>query len=286
MNEFPPDWLALREARDRKARDSRLLDSLYTHFADRPRMTVCDLGAGTAALLRALSPGLPRDQEWILIDQEAENLMAAKTALEDWAKDWAAESRWQGETLELRQADRAITVRWRQADLSQDLVESLAGADLVAASALFDLAGPAWIGRLAGLLAARRLPLYASLTFSGLFSAEPPLPLDQAIEAAFSAHQRSDKGLGGVAAGPSAEDLLALALQAAGAEVTRADSSWHIDQSTPQLLTEVIQGFAAAASETGLLTERDCTAWREARLAETARVTVGHGDLLATWVEG
>ncbi|GAB5467830.1 MAG: hypothetical protein Kilf2KO_08600 [Rhodospirillales bacterium] len=279
MNEFTPTWLSLREARDSEARDRRLLKKLGKRFASAKRTTVCDLGAGTASLLRALAPHLPRQQEWILVDREAENLTAARDALTAWAE--RSDDRAEG--LTLKKEGREIAVTFRQADLTRDLERTIAGVDLVAASALFDLAGTAWIGALAKLLARGRQPLYASLTFTGTFAAEPALPLDGAIAAAFGAHQRSDKGLLGVAAGPSAQELLTQALLTAGAEVASGDSTWHLSERTPSLVEEVIQGFSTAAAETGLLSEEACRTWRIARLGDTKTMSVGHADLFATW---
>jgi len=59
MSDFPPDWLDLREGIDSRSRDVMLLRALEDRFASVRHVTVTDLGAGTASLLRALSSRLP-----------------------------------------------------------------------------------------------------------------------------------------------------------------------------------------------------------------------------------
>jgi len=212
-------------------------------------------------------------------DNDPENLAAARSRLADWAD--AVEAA--GPDLRIVHEGRRILVRLLPTDLAGDLEPAVAGADLVAASALFDLASPRWIGDLARLLARRRLPLYASLTFTGGFGVRPRLPEDAVIAAAFAAHQRQDKGLAGVAAGPAAQTLLAAALRCTGAAVAEGDSSWHLGVTDRLAIRQVVEGFAAAAGETGLLGPEVTDAWLAARLRECRAVTVTHADLLATW---
>ncbi len=279
MTAFTPDWLSLREIVDRRSRNPLLLDALHKRFGKAPRTTVCELGAGTGALLRALAPRLSSRQEWRLIDKDPDNLAAARDTLSAWAEQVEA----CGEGIRLQYEGRRIDVGFRVHDLAEDPTDAVAGADLVAASALFDLASPAWIGGLARALAKVRRPFYASLTFSGRLEAHPQLPLDAAVAAAFCAHQRSDKGLGGVAAGPEAPRLLALALEAAGARVRQADSSWRVNAEESAFMQRVLDDVATAAAETGLLEPGMTQAWLSERLADTSDLHVGQSDLLASW---
>ncbi len=279
MTAFTPDWLSLREAVDRRSRNPLLLNALHKRFGAASRTTVCELGAGTGALLRALAPRLSSRQEWRLVDKDSNNLKAAQDALASWAE--RVETSRDG--LSLHRDGRQIDVSFRAHDLTEDPSELLKDADLVAASALFDLAAPAWIGGLARSLARTRRPFYASLTFCGTLDARPELPLDAAVAAAFCAHQRSEKGLGGVAAGPDAPRLLVLALEAEGAEVQQADSSWRVAAEESAFMERVLVDFATAAGETGLLDGQATQAWLAARLAKTTELRVGQSDLLATW---
>ncbi|MBC6405109.1 MAG: class I SAM-dependent methyltransferase [Rhodospirillales bacterium] len=279
MSDFSPDWLALREDLDRRSRAPNLLRRLHGRFGSADRTAVCDLGAGSGALLRALAPYLAERQEWTLLDRSAENLDAARQALTHWAGR-AVET---DAGLALVREGRRFQVCLRRCDLSTDLNAVSAEADLVAATALFDLAAPAWIAALVALLAGRRQTLYAALTYRGGLLAEPEHPLDGAVAAAFEVHQRSDKGLGGIAAGPEAQQLLSRMLRAAGAAVEEADSTRHVTRSEAALLKRELEGHAGAAAETGLLPPSAVSAWLQTRLAGTRRLSIGHGDLLASW---
>ncbi|MBC6416691.1 MAG: hypothetical protein GDA47_02560 [Rhodospirillales bacterium] len=279
MSGFSPEWLALREDLDRRSRAPALLRRLHRRFGSAPHTAVCDLGAGSGSLLRALAPYLAERQEWILLDRSAENLDAARQALIHWAGRAVARDA----GLALAREGRRFHVCFRRYDLASDLNAVSAEADLVAATALFDLAAPAWIAALVDLLARRRQTLYAALTYRGGLLAEPEHPLDGAVAAAFDAHQRSDKGLGGIAAGPDAQQFLSRMLRAAGAAVEEADSTRHVTRSEAALLTRELEGYAGAATETGLLPPSAVSAWLQARLAGTRRLSICHGDLLASW---
>lgn len=280
MSDFTPEWLDQRESVDRRSRDPVLLAALRTRFAAAGRTTVCELGAGAGSLLRALAPLLSERQEWHLIDSDPDNLAAARDKLASWAD--ACE---QGESLILHRGRQEIAVHFAERDLSEEIAPALGEAELVAASALFDLAGPAWLGELARALAANRQSFYVSLTFCGGLEADPPQQLDSALAAAFAAHQRNDKGLGGVAAGPAAHGLLVAALSANGADVQEGDSSWHLAEGEQALLQRMVRDYAAVALETGLLPATAVAAWRDAHLARCRRLSIGHRDLLATWPE-
>ncbi len=281
MSAFTPEWLSLREGVDRRSRDQGLLSAVRTRFRAARRTTVCELGAGSGSLLRALAPQLADRQEWRLLDSDPDNLAAAGSSLRAWAE--TAEERSGG--LSLVKDGREIDVSFEERDLSGDIGQALGDATLVAASALFDLAGPAWLGRLAAALAAGRQTFYASLSYDGSFAADPSHDLDRAVALAFGAHQRSDKGLGGVAAGPTAQALLAAALRAQGAEVAEGDSSWHLTRAEHPLLERMLGDYAAVALETGLLPPAEIIAWRDRQLADCRRLSIGHSDLLASWPE-
>ncbi len=281
MSDFTPEWLSQRERVDRRSRDAALLEGLRTRFRAAGRTTVCELGAGAGSLLRALAPLLAEQQEWRLIDSDPYNLAAARDSLATWA-DASQEC---GAVMTLRHATQEITVHLEQRDLTESIVPLLGEADLVAASALFDLAGPAWLGALSRALADKRQSFYVSLTYSGGFEAEPAQPLDDAVALAFGAHQRSDKGLGGVAAGPTAHHLLVAALRALGAEVLEGDSSWQLVADEQALLQRMIRDYAAVALETALLPAAMLDAWRDAHLESCTQLSIGHRDLFATWPE-
>ena len=62
MSGFSPEWLALREPADTRARDPGLLGALAASLAGRDSVEVVDLGCGTGANIRAIAPELGATQ--------------------------------------------------------------------------------------------------------------------------------------------------------------------------------------------------------------------------------
>ena len=246
---FSAEWLALRDPADRAARDPAL--ARRAAEAAGPEPLIVDLGCGTGATWRALSPVLPRDARWRFVDNDPALLAIAAAAA----------------------GDRAETVR---ADLVELDALPLGGATLVTASALLDLVSAEWIG---GLVARLGVPFYAALSYDGRMDWSPHDPRDAAVTAAFNRHQTGDKGLG-PALGPEAAGHAARLFEAAGFTVTLADSPWRLGPEMAALQREVCSGIAAAAAETGLAEAAD---WGRARSAgaTASRCIIGHLDLLA-----
>src|SRR6185312_9897229 len=106
------------------------------------------------------------------------------------------------------------------------------------------------IARLAGAAARGGAAFYAALTYDGMQRWTPGHAADEAIGAAFNAHQSRDKGLG-PAAGMTAHAHLAAAFAAAGGIVHEAASPWRLGVADAPLIAELAAGVAAAARETG-----------------------------------
>ena len=170
---FSADWLALRDPADRAARDAALAQRAAR--AAGPAPVILDLGCGTGATWRVLSPLLPKGARWRFVDNDPELLKVAAVAAGDGA-----------EVVE--------------ADLGDLDTLPLDGATLVTASALLDLMPSSWV---TGFVARLGVPFYAALSYDGRMDWTPEDPRDGAVTAAFNRHQRSDKGLG-PALGPDA----------------------------------------------------------------------------------
>jgi hypothetical protein len=273
---FSPDWLALREPADHRARNGALLQAVRARFAGRSAVSVVDLGCGAGSNLRALAPVLPARQRWCLIDHDAGLLEAARERLTAWA-DAASPG---PEALSLVKDGRSLVVVFRRADLARDLGRALGPApDLVTAAALVDLVLPNWIRALAWAVAARKALFYTVLAYDGAERWTPPNPHDAAVLRAFQAHQGRDKGFG-PAAGPRAIDVVAAAFAQVGYEVTTAASPWRLGPADAALMAELARGIARAASETGLVPEHAVARWLAGRAAGASCV-IGHRDCLA-----
>ena len=144
MSGFSPEWLALREPADHRARDGFLSMALAARLQSKPIVRVVDLGCGTGSNIRATYAALGREQHWTLVDYDARLLAAAKATLCTWADRATAD----GEHLLLQKSGKTLAVTFRQANLVSSLDQALGrDCDLVTASALFDLCSAAFIAR-------------------------------------------------------------------------------------------------------------------------------------------
>ena len=267
-------WLDLREAADHRARNRKLAHALARHFDGWRPISVVDLGSGTGSNLRATAPLLGPEQHWTLVDVDAALLDAAVARLTAWA-DGADR---QQEKLVLFKGAKRITVEFRPADLARDLDAALGpNANLVTASALFDLVSAAFIARFVAAIAQRKSAFYTVLTYDGDQRWTPEHEADASLLEAFNAHQKRDKGFG-PAAGPDAADALSEAFSAAGYAVQEGDSAWRLGNGRRGADRRSRRRLAEAARETGLVDAPTIAAWRT--VIHTGAV-VGHADTLA-----
>ncbi|KQQ81977.1 hypothetical protein [Aureimonas sp. Leaf324] len=256
MSGFDTTWLDFREPADHAARDPALLEAARQFLrAGGPSPLAVDLGSGTGSTLRAFGPEGPT--RWRLVDHDPRLLEAAVSRLGGFAH-----------------------VERMEADLGHLDPVVVADARLVTASALFDLASQDLVERVADLLTERGIGLYAALNYDGVNRWEPPVDGDDAMLAAFNAHQTTDKGLG-PALGPQAAEALRAAFERRGYEVRLAPSPWRLDDGQRALEAALREGFVAAVRETGRVEARRIDAWQAARSAHPAHCHVGHSDVLA-----
>ncbi|MFP4263385.1 MAG: glycosyl transferase family 1, partial [Halomonas sp.] len=153
---FAADWLACREALDARSRSHRLTGLAADWLAARAGphggpVGIVDLGSGSGSNLRFLAPRLPGPQRWRLVDHDPALLGLARR---------------QAATLRDPDGGRlALATHCRDlAPVDDDL---LAGAELVVASALFDLVTRDWAEALVAASAARRQALLFTLSVDG-----------------------------------------------------------------------------------------------------------------------
>ena len=263
MSGFKAEWLALREPHDARARNAAVRDAALARIADLDPVAIVDLACGTGSTLRALAPLVPARQTWRIVDNDLSLLARAA----DSARPERAQI-------------NAVPV-----DLVHDLEAALDGAvDLVATTALLDLVSQHWLDRLVVECAARRLPLYAALTYDGRIAFEPADRTDAAIIAAVNAHQRSDKGFG-PALGPAAATAALARLSAIGYAVTHDSADWVIGPADREMQNELLAGWAAAAREIEAPMLDETIAWltrrRDLVAAGSSSIRVGHIDFFA-----
>jgi hypothetical protein len=263
MSGFSAQWLALREPYDLRARHAGVLDALAQAFRGQTSIAVVDLACGTGATVRAIGPRLPSRQSWRLVDNDLGLLARAGTLAKP----------------------PHVNVAARPIDLARDLELALDGPlDLITCTALLDLVSEEWLDRLVVEAAARRLPVYAALSYDGTATLDPSEPLDQDIVAAVNRHQRRDKGFG-PALGPEAVTQAVKRFERVGYRVTQGAANWVFGPRDRDIQNEILAGWAAAAREVDNLPTERIIAWftrrRELVADKRAGMGVGHIDLFA-----
>lgn len=263
MSGFSAEWLALREPHDRQARAPTIVQAVCRAFHGQSAVSVVDLACGTGSTLRALSGPLQMRQNWRLVDNDIGLL---------------------GIAADLGRPPE-VNVMARPVDLMRDLELALDGPiDLIATSALLDLVSQEWLDRLVTEAAARRLPVYAALSYDGRIEFDPGHPFDGRIVAAVNRHQRRDKGFG-PALGPDAAWQAGRMFKRVGYSFVEANSDWRLGPGDRAIQDEVLRGFATAARELDDLPEAPLADWLERRLGDVAAgvasMRVGHVDFFA-----
>jgi hypothetical protein len=251
MSGFSPQWLALREAYDRRARSRTVLDALAAAFAGAQSVAVTDLGCGTGSTVRAIAGFLPPRQQWRLVDNDETLLALAAAAAPDGAQ-----------------------VTTLAVDIAQHLEEAIGETDLVAMSALLDLVSATWLDRLVAALVRLKRPLYAALSYDGEVELVPASPHDATVIAAVNRHQLTDKGFGD-ALGRGAARIAPDSLRRNGFTVVEGRSDWILGTEARDIQMELLGGWASAAGEIGV-----DAGLLEAWLAErSGHVAAGHSEM-------
>lgn len=188
-------------------------------------------------------------------------------------------------------------VRTQNLDLARGAESLLLRAGtLVVASALLDLVSAHWLAGLLRACARSRSHLYLALTYDGRIDLSPHHPHDGTLVALVNAHQGRDKGLGGLALGPSAPACLTELAAGLGFALEAADSDWVLGPDEPELQAALVAGWAVAAREqvpagpeSRGLDEEICR-WHERRQVQIAagilQIRVGHRDALLSPLSG
>jgi hypothetical protein len=216
---------------------------------------VIDLGSGTGANQRWLSPRLPFEQQWLLIDQDQGLLRS----------------------LPVAPRTRILTA---DVGILTSVLDRSGSAQLVTCSALLDVLTVDQLDVIGSALAVARQPGLFSLTVTGAMELSPAHPLDSHLTRAFNDHQRR-----GGRAGPDAVRQLSRAFRATGCRLWTTETPWLVDghnggEFVRQFLTDRVD--AAVAQDPSLNSAGvDWLALRLAQLAEhDLQISVGHRDLL------
>lgn len=260
MSGFSAEWLSLREPYDMAARNPVVLKAAIDAFNNRSNLRILDLGCGTGSTLRTLAPRLSARQDWLLVDDD--RILLERAA---------------GSATPPNVHTAAV-----HADLNRE-IESLLSepADLVTMSALLDLVSDEWLDRFANAVADVGLHVYAALSYDGRIEMAPAHPMDEAMVNAVNLHQHSDKGFG-PALGPWAAMGAIEKFTRRGYVVQQGSADWIAAERDVAFQSEIVDGWAGAARETGAMSAQDVEEWLAFRQGQIAAgrgfLRVGHVD--------
>jgi hypothetical protein len=285
MSNSLSEWLALREAADWAARSELLVDRVREVLAPIDTVHALDLCTGTGSNLRYLMDRLPKPQRWLAIDRDAALLEELPAKLTPWARARGCSVHTGGPATYVR-CDRIDSViETRQMNLERLDAAIFEGRHLVSASALLDLVSESWLRVLATRCHAAGAAALFAVTYNGGSSCDPAEPEDEMVRELMNLHQRTDKGLGGPAAGPDAAAVTKRVFEDAGFEVQPAVSDWSLGPPDRAFQRMLIEGWAHAATEISPKHTDVVADWLRRRLehveAGRSSVIVNHDDLLA-----
>ncbi len=268
METFDANWLALREPMDHRSRATTLLMPLQAAWQTHGWCRILDLGSGTGSNLRYLAPRLRGEQDWTLLDHDAD-------------------------LLDLVEIPESINrARFLQGDLADQGLAAIAQVDFATGSTLLDLVSKEWFEQLVNACRSISSGALFVLTYDGdiqwvsgsVLDDNVEDPDDAFVRQAVNAHQRRDKGLCS-ALGPTAASVAAKLFQEAGYRTWLASSTWRLGPQDSELARALVDGWEAAASEkrpdhAGRIHGWACRR-RQVVASEVFVLTVGHLDLLA-----
>lgn len=264
MSSFSIEWLDLREPADFAARDKNLVQIALNSLGQKndpisPDRILVDLGSGTGSTVRALTKLGASNFVWRLVDLDGKLLDEA-----------------------LKRHGKQLLIEDYQADLTVVNELPLTGANIVTASALFDLASTDFCDALIARIDTRKTVFYTALNYDGTTQWSPAHPLDETVLEAFNMDQLRDKGFG-PALGPNATDYLKMKLENAGYQIQVAPSPWQLSGEQQSLVENLIEGIAKAVAENYGIDSNALREWKTYRLqhATTGSCVIGHWDLLA-----
>jgi hypothetical protein len=276
----------LREPADALARSQSLTQAIAARMPLDVPVCALDLATGAGSNLRYLIARLPGHQRWLAVDQSRDLLKDLLQRTAAWATTRGYHAHLTTDRCAILGPALDCQIETRALDLgSLDDPTIFAGRHLVTASALLDLVSDAWLRTLAAHCGATGASALFTMCYNGVSTCDPPEPEDDFVLDLFNRHQRTDKRLGGVAAGPEASRGAERCFAGAGFEVRRARSDWTLASEESDMQRFLIDGWADAAAEAGPSHAAAIRDWHARRLAHVeagrSHIVVGHDDLAA-----
>jgi hypothetical protein len=225
-------------------------------------------------------------QRWLVVDRDPSLLTSLHGQMPSWAAGWKCQVDAASATAcVVRGDDLECHVESRCLNLTSLEVDIFAGRQLVTASALLDLTSETWLRTLAARCREVGAAALFTITYNGYSSCWPAEPEDDMVRHLLNQHQKTDKGLGGSAAGPDAAHCASRCFADAGYQVWTDSSDWVLGSAERDVQRLLVDGWATAATEVAPGDASTIANWRARRLehldAGDSQIVVGHSDIAA-----
>jgi hypothetical protein len=282
-------WLRLREPADVAARSvalTRTIADAATVIAPGTPLCLLDLGTGTGSNIRYLAARLRGPQRWLAVDRNAVLLEELPGRMASWAAASGYEVRTERGHCIVGGPHFECDIETQEQNIgAMDDPRLFAGRHIVTASALLDLVSKSWLRALAAQCDTQHALALLTITYNGRFACTPSEPDDAMVRDLMNRHQKTDKGLGGPAAGPDAGALAEQCFLDQGYRVGREPSDWTLGPAEREVQRLLIDGWAKAATEMAPECAAAIVQWHTRRLShvesDQSRIVVGHDDVAA-----
>lgn len=225
---FDIDWLSERYPFDVEARAKDLESKVLAHLGKKKDITLVDVGAGTGSNCLYFVQKLTQNQNWYLIEQNAELKTATIRRLKDYANYHKYNFELKKDTVKISSIKRVVTVTIINDSLLNltDLVD-LKQVDLVLANAVFDLFSVNQLTQVTTIITQNKVAFYHTLSYEGM-TFEPADPFDAIFVDSYNAHMERQQDFG-KALGKNASAYMIQLFEAEKSKLQTATSTWRIE---------------------------------------------------------
>ena len=282
---FDVDWLNERYPFDVEARDKALETKMLALLADKPIVTLVDVGAGTGSNCLYFISKLSQHQKWFLIEQNTDLKKATIRRLKDYASYHKYSFDQQQDHIKIKAPKKNIEVTIiNDSLLNMETCVDVSKVDIVTANAVFDLFSEAQLIQLVNIISKHQLTFYHTLSYQGMFF-EPDDPFDKIFIDTYNEHMERPQAFG-KALGTKANACLLTLFEAQPCTITTATSTWQIEPNDLKMHYYLLNFMENALGEMNLppAKQQNFEKWvqRKKELIITAqqRLKVEHLDVL------
>ncbi len=245
---FDIDWLNERYPFDVEARDKELENKVLAHLDRKESISLVDVGAGTGSNCLYFIQKLSQNQNWYLIEQNAELKKATIRRLKDYASYHKYNFEQKKNTIKISSPKRAIRVTIiNDSLLNLAEVVDLKKVDLVLANAVFDLFSAGQLKEVTTIITQNKVAFYHTLSYEGM-TFEPADPFDDFFVRAYNEHMERQQDFG-KALGKNASAYMVELFEATKHKLQTATSTWKIEPTDIKMHYYLLNFMENALSE-------------------------------------